>query len=177
MSGFHIREATARDVLGMAKVRVDTWKSAYQGIVPDQFLKNLSYEGIAERWNRVFWEDPNSDTAIFVAENLQGEIIGIAACGPEQGHDPVYQGEIYVLYVLPQNQHQGVGRALVAACVRHLIHRLRMQTMLIWVLAENPYRRFYESLGGKVVREKTQEIGGKLLSEVGYGWEELKGLL
>ena len=177
MPMFHIREAKQEDVFDMAKVRVDTWKSAYKGIVPDAFLENLSYERTAERWQQVFWEDRNSETARFVAENLDDEVIGIAICGPEQGNDPVYQGEIYVLYVLPENQHHGIGRALVAACVQHLIHRLRMHSMLVWVLAENPYRRFYESLGGKAVREKTQEIGGKLLSEVGYGWEELNGLL
>jgi GNAT superfamily N-acetyltransferase len=121
--------------------------------------------------------DRDPGTAVFVAENDQGVIIGIAVCGMEQNHDPIYHGEIYLLYVLPQNQSQGIGRALVAACVQHLIHRLRMHTMLVWVLAQNPYRRFCESLGGKAVREKTQEIGGKLLSEVSYGWEELQNLL
>ena len=101
----------------------------------------------------------------------------MAICGPEQNRDPLYRGEIYVLYVLPEYQHQGIGRELVSACVHHLIHQLKVDTMLIWVLAENPYRRFYELLGGKVVREKTQEIGGRMLSEVGYGWETIHQLL
>lgn len=160
----------------MAKVRVDTWRSAYKGIVPDEVLDALSYQSTAERWGQVFWEDGNRDTAVFVAQDRQDEIIGIAMCGPEQGNDPVFQGEIYVLYVLPQNQHQGIGRSLVAACVQHLMHKLHIQSMLIWVLAENPYRKFYETLGGKVVREKSKEIGGKLLPEVGYGWEEIHQL-
>lgn len=172
----YIREAKQEDALGMAKVRVDTWRAAYKGIVSDEYLAGLSYQTTAERWKKVFWEDQNRDTAVFVAEKQDGEIVGIAMCGPEQGNDPVYQGEIYVLYVLPQHQHRGVGRALVAACAQHLIHRLRMQTMLIWVLAENPYRKFYEALGGKVVRQQGKEIGGKLLAQVGYGWEELNGL-
>ena len=87
-----------------------------------------------------------------------------------------YHGEIYVLYVLPQNQNQGIGRRLVAACVQHLIQQLAVETLLIWVIAENPYRRFYESLGGRTVREKTKEIGGKMISEVGYGWEAIHKL-
>jgi hypothetical protein len=48
--------------------------------------------------------------------------------------------------------------------------------MLIWVIAENTYRRFYESLGGKLVRKKTKEIGGMMISEVSYGWEEIHKL-
>lgn len=173
MSAFRIRESTQNDVPGMAKVRVDTWRSAYKGIVPDEFLERLSYQSTAEGWQKAFWENRKPGVAVFVAENEQKEIVGIAICGPEQSQDPIYRGEIYVLYVLPQYQNQGIGREHVAACVQHLIQQLAVETMLIWVMAENPYRRFYESLGGKLVREKTKEIGGELISEVGYGWEEL----
>ncbi len=176
MSIFHVREAKQEDALGMAKVRVDTWRAAYKGIVPDDFLDSLSSEEIAERWKRTFWEDRNPKIATLVAENSQGEMIGIAMCGPETSGDFNYRGEVYLLYVLPQYQNQGVGRALVGACVQYLMQRLNLHTMLIWVLAENPYRKFYESIGGKAVREKTQEIGGKLLPEVGYGWEEISTL-
>jgi ribosomal protein S18 acetylase RimI-like enzyme len=172
----HIREALPGDVAGMAKVRVDTWQAAYKGIVPDVYLESLSYRSTAERWQESFWEHRDPGVAVFVAEYESGDIVGIAVCGPEQSQDPVYQGEIYVLYVLPQYQNQGIGRELVAACVQHLIQQLSFETMLIWVIAENPYRRFYESLGGKWVREKTKEIGGKMIAEVGYGWEEIRKL-
>jgi ribosomal protein S18 acetylase RimI-like enzyme len=89
----------------------------------------------------------------------------------------VYQGEIYVLYVLPQYQNRGIGRKLVAACVQQLVQNLEAKSLLIWVIAENPYRKFYESLGGKPVRERTQEIGAQLIRETGYGWEEVSTLL
>jgi ribosomal protein S18 acetylase RimI-like enzyme len=176
MSSFHIRKAIQNDVVGMAKVRVDTWRVAYQGIVPDEFLNSLSYQLTAENWKKAFWENRNPNTEVFVAENQQKLIVGIAICGPEQTQDPFYHGEIYVLYVFPQYQNQGIGRKLVAACVQHLIHQLSAETLLIWVIANNPYRRFYEALGGKPVREKTKEIGGKMILEVGYGWQEIHKL-
>ena len=176
MSVFHIREAHQNDVPGMAKVRVDTWQADYKGIVPDDFLESLSYQSTSERWQKAFWENRNPDVAVFVAENELKDIVGIAICGLEQSQDPIYHGEIYVLYVLPQHQNQGIGRGLVAACVRHLIQKLKVESMLIWVIAENPYRRFYESLGGKLVRKKTKEIGGMMISEVSYGWEEIHKL-
>jgi ribosomal protein S18 acetylase RimI-like enzyme len=176
MPNFHIREANLDDAAGIAKVRVATWQATYQGIVPDDFLRGLSYERTAERWRKTFWEDRAPGVAVFVAENQAQEIVGIAICGPEQSQDPIYQGEIYVLYVLPQYQNQGIGRRLVAACVGHLTGRLAFETMLIWVIAENPYRKFYESLGGRMIGEKSKEIGGKLISEVSYGWEEIHKL-
>lgn len=176
MSLFRIRAARQNDFEGIAKVRVDTWRVAYKGIVPDSFLDELSYQNIAERWREVFWEKKSPGVAAFVAENEWEDIVGIAICGPEQTHDSIYLGEIYILYVLPQYQNQGIGHALVAACVRHLEQQLSANTMLIWTLAESPYRRFYESLGGKAVREKTKEIGGKMVPEVGFGWEEIHQL-
>jgi ribosomal protein S18 acetylase RimI-like enzyme len=176
MSVFQIREANQDDVAGMAKVRVETWQATYPGIVPEDFLAGLSIQSTTERWQKVFWENRKPEVAFFVAENEPKDIVGVAICGPEQSQDPIYHGEIYVLYVLPEYQNQGIGGGLVAACVQHLIQQLTMETMLIWVIAENPYRRFYESLGGRLVREKTKEIGGKVIAEVGYGWEAIDRL-
>lgn len=173
MTVFRIREACKTDFVGIAKVRVDTWRVAYKGIVPDDFLESLSYQQIAERWREIFWEDKSPGVVAFVAENEREDIVGIAVCGPEQSQNPVYRSEIYVLYVLPQYQRQGIGHALVAACVQHLVQQLAAETLLIWTMAESPYRRFYECLGGKVVREKTKEIGGRMTLEIGYGWEEM----
>lgn len=177
MSSFQIREAQENDFAGMAKVRVDTWKATYKGIVPDDFLESLSYRDVSKRWQKTFWEERDPRVGVFVAEGEQNEIVGIAICGPEQSHDLVYQSEIYVLYVLPAYQNRGIGRRLVRACVQHLIQTLSAETLLIWVIAENPYRGFYESLGGKMVREKTQVIGGKMILEVGYGWQELSKII
>lgn len=177
ISAFRIREAMESDILGVARVRVDTWRATYRGIIPDDFLAGLSDQSIADRWRKSFWENRNPAVGAFVAENDQQEIVGIAICGPEQSQEDGYQGEIYVLYVLPQYQNCGIGRKLVAACVQHLVQSLNAKSLLIWVIAENPYRKFYESLGGKPVREKTQEIGGWLIRETGYGWEEISTLL
>lgn len=51
------------------------------------------------------------------------------------------------------------------------------ESMSLWVLAQNPARRFYEQLGGTAVEEKTIEIGGRKLAEVAYGWDDLPALL
>jgi hypothetical protein len=56
MSVFTIRNAHQNDAAGMAKVHVDTWRAAYQGIIPDNFLETLSYQSTAERWRETFGE-------------------------------------------------------------------------------------------------------------------------
>jgi len=49
--------------------------------------------------------------------------------------------------------------------------------MLVWVLAENPSRAFYDALGGIVVNSKMIEIGGRELQEVAYGWSDIHPLV
>ena len=172
----NLRAARPDDALGMAKVHVDTWRATYPGVVPADFLEDLSYPSTAAGWQKAITEIKSPGEAILVAENEALEIVGITSCGPERSQDPLYQGEIYVLYVLPEYQGQGIGRRLVAACAQHLLHQLGVETLLVWVVAENPYRRFYESLGGRLVREKAVEVGGKTVLDVGYGWEEIHRL-
>jgi predicted GH43/DUF377 family glycosyl hydrolase len=80
------------------------------------------------------------------------------------------------LYMLPEYQRQGIGRKLIQTGVREL-RRSGVTNLLIFALSENPFRKFYEMLGGMPVRTITREIGGKLFKETGYGWEDSSLLL
>lgn len=52
-----------------------------------------------------------------------------------------------------------------------------MHSLLVWVLAANPARGFYEALGGQHVHTQAIDIGGLLYEEVAYGWTDLSGLM
>ena len=163
------REARPEDLPDMARIRVDTWKAAYCGIVPDAYLDSLTYTATENHWRRVLWEE-NRGSFAFVATDSDGQVVGIAMAGPVfSKQETEYKGEIYVLYVLPGWQRQGFGRQLVRACGLKLVQP-GLTPILIWTLAQNPARAFYEKLGGVVAREKQVERGGKELAEVGYGW-------
>ena len=45
--------------------------------------------------------------------------------------------------------------------------------MAVWVLGLNPYRKFYEALGARVIGEKTIERSGQSFAEIAYGWHDL----
>jgi ribosomal protein S18 acetylase RimI-like enzyme len=110
-----------------------------------------------------------------VAE-VDGEVVGFASSGPERSGDPIFQGEIYALYVRPAYQRRGIRRRLVGTAARRL-QQAGISGLLIRVLADNPpARRFYEQLGGQLVRAGEIEIGGARLAQVGYGWLDLQGL-
>jgi GNAT superfamily N-acetyltransferase len=169
-----LRPALSADAAGLARVGVETWRTAYKGIVADEILAKLSVESSRQRWLERL-EHPNPKSFTWLVETA-GEVIGFSSGGAERDGDPRYQGEIYALYLLQEYQHQGFGRRLVEASVCSLLAN-EMTNMLIWVLRENPSRRFYEALGGKYLCEKEIDIHGQNLPEVAYGWDDLQAFL
>jgi len=101
--------------------------------------------------------------------------VGYGSCGDQRTSillDYGFTGEISELYVLRSAQRQGVGSGLMMAMARELLERGHLGGSL-WVLSENwVARRFYESLGGRLVAQKRSG-----LAEVAYGWSDLQRLL
>lgn len=170
-----IRPATLADVPGIARVHVDSWRTTYRGMVPDDYLDNLSYERRATYWTEELSRPDNPHFAV-VAGADDGEIVGFASGGPERHGDPVYTGELYAIYLLAQSQREGGGRALVHAVAARLA-LAGHPAMLLWVLSGNPARRFYERLGGQPLQVKTLILGGAELEEVAYGWPDIRVLI
>jgi ribosomal protein S18 acetylase RimI-like enzyme len=169
-----LRLAQPTDATGLAHVHVNTWRTAYKGIIHDEILAGLSLESSAQRWTERLGT-PEPKNFVWLIE-IDGNVVGFSSGGPERDGDSVYLGEVYALYLLPEYQHRGLGRKLVEASARSLLAD-GMTNMLIWVLRENPSCRFYEAIGGKFVREREVDIRGQNLMEVAYGWNDFQGLI
>jgi GNAT superfamily N-acetyltransferase len=122
----------------------------------------------------------DSNNLVFVAEVDRGDqsIIGFCSGGANRSAktDPDFAGELGAIYILEEYRGKGTGKALVQSLVRTLLDR-GYRSMLVWVLAENLYRPFYEKLGGQYIRSKEIEIGGRVFEEVAYGWRDIEILL
>lgn len=170
-----VREATHNDVVAIAQVHVDTWRTTYRGVIPDEILANLSYEKREDGWHQILDNAPKDGNFTHVAQNESGKIVGFANGGVERVGNPVYQGELRAVYVLKSHQRKGVGRELVQAVAQKL-SQMEIHSMLLRVLAENPACRFYEMLGGQKVYEKEIERGRATLIEIAYGWIDTANL-
>ncbi len=165
-----IREATIGDSAGIARVQVDSYRTAYAGIFSQAYLDQFSYEEQEEDWRD--WIATRPEDLLYVAELATGEIVGYALARPGPCGVPPYDSELVALHVRGTHQRQGLGRALVAAAAEELA-RQGSRSMMLWVMRASKSRGFYERLGGQLLNEK-QMSGGQ--PEVAYGWLAIEDL-
>ena len=173
---FTIREAAPDDAQAIAEVHIASWRTSYTDIFPPEVIENLDVKRRAKMWLESIEKRVNN-IFLYVAENLEGQIVGFAG-GGKQGQEPIkgYDGELRVMYILEEYQKQGIGSKLFEAVSKRMAAE-GMNSMLAWVLVENPSRAFYEKKGGEVVSDRLYEKEGKFYSAVGYGWGDLETLL
>ena len=85
-------------------------------------------------------------------------------------------GEIGSIYVLPNWQRQGVGRGFIANAARHLAS-YEFQTLVVWVLHDDPARAFYEKLGGDACALREIQFIDTTLVQVCYQWLDISELV
>ena len=165
-----VRKAETADADAIARIYVESWRDSYAGLVPDHVLTGLSRRRQAADWRGVIAHGRRAQR-VMVAEGAAG-VIGFGSTGPARHTGLPYQGEVFTLYVDPDHRGEGIGRALLEALFGALAAD-RMESALVWVLAENPARYFYEALGGQFVALRDERLWGTVLRQRAYGWFDL----
>src|SRR5699024_12776051 len=111
---------------------------------------------------------------VIVGSKEGGKIIGCGGVGPERtGACTGYDAEVYGIDLLYPYQGRGIGRKLLKRLATFLLEA-GYQSLLIWVLAENPSVHFYQAMGGKKIGEERIQIGEQFFIEHAYGWKDLR---
>lgn len=177
-----VRKARSSDARGIAAVHVSVSRETYADLIPAAVLARFSVERRTRQWRKTIEKPDRTGIAVFVAADATDNgILGFGCCGRQRSEmlaGQGFDGEFQAIYVLAAAQGRGLGRALMAAMARHL-SRLAISGGACWVLRENERaRRFYETLGGKIVSGQALGPGTSAsLIEVAYGWRRLDSLL
>jgi GNAT superfamily N-acetyltransferase len=165
-----IRKAQIEDSAGIARVQVDSYRTAYAGIFPQSYLDRFTYEEQEQDWRDLLTSEARD--VLYVAEADAGEIVGYALGRPGMTGIPAYNSELVALHVRRTHQGQGIGRRLVGTIAEQL-KRVGCTSLMLWVLEENPSRLFYEQLGGELLPERQVTHGAV---EAAYGWAHIESL-
>lgn len=181
-----IRSATTPDAAALARIQVNSYRTAYAGLMPADYLAHFSLEEQEQDWLDLLAE-PTGDI-LLVAEIDGGEIAGYAVGRPglveipslqdeKEPHASPYDAELVSLHVRRALQKRGIGRALVRATAGALQEH-GCTSLALFVLAGNPACGFYERLGGQCVGEKRwmmDDFGFEVV-ETAYGWPKIAAL-
>src|ERR1700680_1157575 len=112
MSSIVIRPARAGDAEAIARVRVDSWRETYHGMIPQGYLDAMKLEESRALWEKVLTAGSTA-VSVFVAER-GAEMVGFGSgnmlAEPKHGFD----AELSAVYVRREFQRAGIGRRLVA---------------------------------------------------------------
>jgi GNAT superfamily N-acetyltransferase len=143
-----VRAATVRDAADLAAIHVRSWRAAYQGLLPEDYLDALVLHDRVERWQNALRATDWSRAGVMVAAPGR-DLLGFARFGPTRDTDDEADlvGQIRAIYLLPEVWGKGFGKRLMSTTLARLTSAGYSQATL-WVLKTNTRaRRFYE-LGG-----------------------------
>lgn len=143
MKGIRIRRANAKDAVSMSTVHANSWKKAYQGLLPDEYLNKIK----DTRWVDMIQEGLGDDRMKAWVATIEDKVIACACVGNSRYQNYRDQLELISIYVLPEYWNLGIGSKLINKVVEYALNN-RYSEIGLWVLdGNNQAIRFYEKNG------------------------------
>lgn len=138
----NIEKPKIEDSEEMAKLVISAWQDAYKGLIDADYLNSLDVDGSKERWKKEIEENNN---VLIYRENRK--ILGVIKY--DEAESEKDKGEIYVLYVKPDEKRKGIGTKLLNTAKQELL-KSNYKNMIVWCLDGNTIgENFYLKSGGK----------------------------
>lgn len=166
--GWTVRTAKPDDAPAVARLRVASWRHAYQRIVPDEWLAGMRPESTVANWAERA-AAPGFFVAVDADDQPKAFCLVDDARQETDRHPTLRTGELIAIYADPAVLGTGAGSAVHGAALAHLGAR-GFEYAVLWVLADNELGlRFYRGQGWQPDGGQTElTIGGRTLTELRY---------
>jgi len=164
------RTGTADDIRAISAAYLRSVRGSYAGFLPAEYLDGLAVEGRVA----VFSERRkiHDSYRLLIAEDRSAGVVGFIDYAHKESRNFDHDGRIFSFYFVPEFQRRGLGGLLFRQAVR----RMRGESygsVCLDTFEANPYRPFYEKMGGRAIGSEAHEQNGQRLPTVVYGWEDL----
>lgn len=127
---------TAEEIEGKSRVHWQTWREAYDEILPTDFQEKMTLDKCR------FYSQKYPENTLIALDDAK--VIGFVSYGDFRDSATI-AGEVFALYVLKDYYGKGVGRQLIQAAFAALDG---YQEIILWVLEDNKRAiAFYEKMG------------------------------
>ncbi|PKM73295.1 MAG: N-acetyltransferase [Firmicutes bacterium HGW-Firmicutes-16] len=149
------------DIDEISSIYALSWKTAYRGIIPDDFLDAIS----ETRWSPLLKAESNR--LLLAIED--GKPVGVSTYCEARDEALKGWGEIISLYLIPSHYRKGIGSKLFSEVVDVLAEE-GYSDIYLWVLEDNSAARaFYEKNGFMCSGDiNPDNIGGRAVNELRY---------
>lgn len=171
-----IRTAEPKDAGRIARIHVDSWRSTYAGLLPDDVLLNLDSRAHEARWWRHALRRARRRHIVLVADDSEQGVVGFGSCGPSRDAALPFTGEVYTIYLRDEFHGEGIGKRMFVALSRRVLET-QGPSLVVWALSNNPARFFYQALGGRFVARRSGTLGGVAIEELAFGWDDVSELV
>ena len=174
-----LRAMVPGDADSVAALHATSWRSAYRGMLTEDFLDNRVVADRQAVWRERLQGPATAPAFGIVAEDANadgGLLIGFTYVLLH--HDPVWGSLIDNLHVHPEHKGGGIGGRLLQAVARQLGPE-HTQPCFLWVLdANEPAKRFYARMGAEFAEQgMAPPFGGVSLPEWRCVWRDPAQLL
>ena len=123
MADVSVRPAAVEDAAELGRIQVETWRTAYAGVVPEPALAALDADAASAQWASAITEAPTPKHHVLVALEQEWRV-GFAAIGPADDLEsadpsPDTTAALVVILVEPRWGRRGHGSRLLAAAIDH----------------------------------------------------------
>ena len=148
--------AAPADAAAIAALHAESWRSAYRGLYPDEFLDGPVVEDRLQFWTaRMHAPDP--DRRHVLKAVADGVLVGIACVLLDA--DPPWGPLLDNLHVKPLFKGRGIGHRLLGASLEWARTAAPHQPMHLWVMEGNmAARTFYDREGGVVAERRVVDV-------------------
>ena len=165
MDNINIRDIKKEDIPQVVDIQISGWRTAYKGIIDDEYLENMNYEERIKMRQKDYKE-----TGFIVAEH-DNEVVGFCRYTDNMEktpETPEVDCELRALYVKPELKHNGIGKKMFQYAVNEF-KNIGKTKMVLWCLKDNVLaRKFYEKMGGIIIKERLIHIGNRDYEEVAF---------
>lgn len=143
MPKIRTRIANIHDAISMSFVHANSWKKAYQGLLPDEYLNGIK----DTQWVDMLTNGLEDNTMKAWVATIEDKIIACTCVGNSRYQGYEGQLELISIYVLPEYWSLGTGSLLINEVLEYALNNNYLEVGL-WVLdGNNQAIRFYEKNG------------------------------
>jgi GNAT superfamily N-acetyltransferase len=163
-------EARPGDADAIADLHIRSWRTAYRGLVPDEFLAEPVEHDRLQLWRSRF-AAPDDGRFVLKAIGEDGTMVGFTCVLRDA--DPAWGPLLDNLHVAPDLKGRGIGAALLRASREWSQIVAPGRGMHLWVIEGNAQaRHFYDRERGTPVEQQRLELtAGIFVPALRYVWD------